>query len=127
MSFNSPFSDSNQNPANNGPVPTYQPATNSDNPYADVPAYGSTPHVQPTGRNSTMSIVGFVLSILFPLVGLIVSIIAWRQTAETGDNRGLAKAGIIVGAVLLAVGIIANFVLFGAMTTATENGTLVSP
>jgi tryptophan-rich sensory protein len=74
-----------------------------------------------------MSVVGLVLSILFPLVGIIVSIVAWKQAAETGDNRGLAKAGIIVGAVLLALNIIFSFVFLGAMATATMDGTLTSP
>lgn len=125
MSFNSPFDNQGQN-ANNSATPTNN-TNSSDFNYANVPAYGNTPHVQPTGKNSTLSIIGLILSILFPLVGLVVSIVAWKQTAETGDSRGLAKAGIIVGAVLLALNIIFTFVFFGAMTTATMNGTLTSP
>ena len=81
---------------------------------SDVPAYGSSPEVQPTGRTSTLSVVGFVLSFLFPLVGLILSIVARKQAKETGDNAGLAKAGIIIGAVFFALNIIAGFVLMGS-------------
>lgn len=124
MSFNSPFNNPNQD--TNGSVQANNTA-GSDFNYANVPAYGNAPQVQATGKNSTMSVVGFVLSILFPLVGLIISIVAWKQAAETGDNRGLAKAGIIVGAVLLALNIIFSFVFVGAMASATMDGTLTSP
>jgi hypothetical protein len=124
MSFNSPFNNPNHN-ANNDPAPTNAPSADFN--YANVPAYGHVPEVQPTGKNSTLSIVGLVLSILFPLIGLIISIVAWKQCAETGDNKGLAKAGIIVGAVLLALNIIFSFVIFGAITDAAMNGTLTSP
>lgn len=122
MSFNSPYSNSNQDTPND-PAPVNTPAAGSDFSHVNVPAYGDAP-AQPTGKNSVLSIVGLVLAVLFPLVGLIISIVAWKHAAETGDNRTLAKVGIIVGAVLFVVGIIYTFVMFGAMETATVNGTL---
>lgn len=124
MSFNSPFSTPEQDAAK-GPTPTSHPAPEFN--YGNVPAYGDTPEVQPTGKNSTMSIVGLVLAILFPLIGLILSIVAWKQAAETGDNKGLAKAGIIVGAVLIVLNIVLSFVLLGAVNESAVNGTLTSP
>lgn len=124
MSFNSPFSNPDQD-ASKDSTPASHPAPDFN--YANVPAYGHSPEVQPTGRNSTMSIVGLVLSILLPLIGLIISIIAWKQAAETGDNRGLAKAGIIVGAVLMVLNVIFSFVMLGAVNEAALNSTLTSP
>lgn len=118
MSFNSPFN----NPEENADI-KQAPSTDFD--HASVPAYGHVPEVQPTGKNSTLTIVAFILAIVIPLLGLILSIVAWKQTAETGDNRGLAKAGIIVASILLALNIIISFVLYGALMTGAMDGTLV--
>lgn len=103
MSFNSPYDNSKETGIQN------------------TPAYGQDPHVQPTGRTSTLTVVGFVLSILLPLIGFIISIIAFKQAVETGDNRGLAKAGIIVGAVLMVLNIIVSFALLGSVNDAAVN------
>lgn len=54
----------------------------------------------------TLGIVGLVLAIVLPLIGLIVSIIARKKSREAGFDNGLAKAGIIVGIILLVLGII---------------------
>jgi hypothetical protein len=64
-----------------------------------------------TNKFSGLSIVGFILSFIFPLIGLIISAIAWRKSREEGTKVGLAKAGTIIGAVLFVIGIIANIVL----------------
>jgi hypothetical protein len=123
MSFNSPFSNPEENnkPSHDmTPAASAQPEFN----YADVPSYGTSPDVPPTGKTSTLTIVSFVLAIIFPLIGFILSIVAWRQAAETGDNRGLAKAGIIVGAVLTVLNVVLTFVLMGSITNATVNGSL---
>lgn len=125
MSFNSPFSNPNQNTNNETASTNAPPAGGSDVSRPNIPAYGDA-LAEPTGKNSILSIVGLVLAILFPLIGLIVSIVAWKHTAETGDNRGLAKAGIIVGSVLFILSMIYTFVMFGEMTTATMHGTLSS-
>lgn len=54
----------------------------------------------------TLGIVGLVLSIFIPIVGLIISIIARRKSKIAGFANTLAMVGIIVGAVftLLAIG-----------------------
>lgn len=64
-----------------------------------------------TNRFSGLSIAGFILSFIFPLIGLIISAIAWRKAREEGTKIGLAKAGTIIGAVLFVVGIVTNIVL----------------
>ena len=54
----------------------------------------------------TLSIVGLVLAIVVPLVGLIISIVARKQSRQAGFDNGMAKAGIIVGAILTVLGLI---------------------
>jgi peptidyl-prolyl cis-trans isomerase B (cyclophilin B) len=65
-----------------------------------------------------MAIVGLVLAVIFPLVGLIVSIIALKQTRKTGQGgHGLALAGIIVSAALMlmvVLGVLFAFVLMNS-------------
>ena len=73
-----------------------------------------------------MAIAGFVLSFFFAVVGLILSIIAYRQTKQTGEKgKELALAGIIISAVELAgsvIGYIAVFAIYGSMFFAMLGG-----
>jgi FtsH-binding integral membrane protein len=61
----------------------------------------------PPGK--TLGIVGLVLSILCGLVGAIVSFIAYRQSQAAGWKNNVALAGIIIGVVFFALGLIARF------------------
>lgn len=128
MSVNSPFGGPAEKPETNGFPPASNPNYETGNQPAasETPSYGSTPAVQPTGKTNTFTIVSFILAILFPLIGLIMSIVAFRQTKATGDNSGLAKAGIVVGAILMALSIIFSFAMFGLVASSIENGTLVT-
>lgn len=65
--------------------------TYNDAPYSDVDKY------------SVMSILGFVFAFIFPVVGLILSIIAYNETKTvfSPKSRSFSKAGIIVSAVIL--------------------------
>lgn len=117
MSNNSPYGFPGSVPLNGQPAPADQ---SKDFDYSNVPSYGSSPDVQPTGKTSTFSVVGFVLSILMPLIGLILSVIAYKQTAETGDNKGLAKAGIIVGSIMIALNVIFTIAMFALVAAAPE-------
>ena len=58
-----------------------------------------------TGKKTTgMAIAGFVCSFFFALLGLIFSIIGMQQCKERGDNGyGLAKAGMIISIVWIAI------------------------
>lgn len=59
-------------------------------------------------KTNTMSIVGFVLSFLIPIAGLICSIIARKKCREEGlGGDGLALAGIIISAVSMALSLLA--------------------
>lgn len=46
-------------------------------------------------------ILGFILSFLFPIVGLIISIFEYKKTKEYGGDGSLAKAGIIISSIFL--------------------------
>ncbi len=55
-------------------------------------------------KTNGMAIAGFVCSFFFALLGLIFSIIGMQQCKERGDNGyGLAKAGMIISIVWIAI------------------------
>ena len=109
-------------PARNGaPSPdagaNAPPAPTAGSPYPSAP-------VSPPGR--VLSIVGLVLAFLAAPVGLILSIVAAVKLGKAGAPKGLAIAGIIVGAVitlLWIIGIIMFVTLFaGIIGTCAELG-----
>lgn len=65
--------------------------TYNDAPYFDGDKY------------SVMSILGFIFAFIFPVVGLILSIIAYNETKTvfSPKSRNFSKSGIIVSAVIL--------------------------
>lgn len=59
-------------------------------------------------KTNVLAIVGFVLSFIFPIAGLICSIIGHRNAAQYQDQyKSLALAGIIISAVALALSLLA--------------------
>lgn len=73
-------------------------------------------------KTNTMALVGFILSFIIPLLGLIFSCIGKNQLAQNPEEEGetLAKAGIIISAIALGlsvlssiVGVIAMLVIMG--------------
>lgn len=78
------------------------------------PQYGSAqPPADYPGK--TLGLVGLILAIVAPLIGLIVSLIARSQSKAVGMPNGKAKAGIIVGLVLTVIGLIVGGIAgFGA-------------
>ncbi|WP_145978679.1 hypothetical protein [Granulicoccus phenolivorans] len=69
---------------------------------------GSVPREDP---GKTMGLVGLILAIVIPLVGLIVSIIARGKSKAAGFKNTLATVGIIIGAVFLLGQIIGGIVM----------------
>ncbi len=53
----------------------------------------------------TLGIVGLVLS-FGGLIGLILSVVAFKQSKQAGFTNGLAKAGIVVGSIMTALSVI---------------------
>ncbi len=74
---------------------------------AQYQAYPPAPAPSDPGR--TLGIVGLILAFFCSLVGLILSIIAYRQSQQAGFKNNIAMAGIIVGAASLALGLILQF------------------
>ena len=83
---------------------------------AQYQAVPPPPAAQDPGR--TLGIVGLILAFFCSLIGMIISIVAYRQSAQAGYKNNIALAGIIVGAVFLVLGIILQVtgVLTGIIT-----------
>ncbi len=77
-----------------------------------TPTPAPAPQPAPAGDfpGKTLGIVGLVLAILVPLVGLIISVVANNQSKAAGFPNQLAKIGIIVGAILTVLGIIVSII-----------------
>jgi uncharacterized membrane protein len=97
-----------------------QPAQQS--PYGQPqPQYGGYGQAEP--KWNVLAIVGFILAFLVSIAGLVISIIAFVQIKKTGDKgRGLALAGIIIGAVFLVIGIISSIATFSMMANYSGTG-----
>ena len=62
---------------------------------------------------NTLAIVGFVLSFFTTIVGLILSIIAYKQVKESGEKgKELAIAGIVISSVEIAIVFLVLFIYF---------------
>jgi uncharacterized protein DUF4190 len=104
-------------PPNPAPGPTPGPAyPPPGQPYGapGLPGHGAQGHPgygAPAQPTSTLAVAGLVTSALgcTALVGLVLSIVALvRIRRGTATGRGLAVAGIVVGAVWLVVGLAAG-------------------
>ncbi|ALX66449.1 DUF4190 domain-containing protein [Microbacterium sp. XT11] len=107
------------NPDQQPPQPPQQPAWNTTPDATPAPQYA--PPAQPgaaaaygapaepvPGRG--LAIAGFILAIVAPLVGLILSIVARVKLKKAGAPTGLATAGIVIGAILTVFWIIVGVV-----------------
>lgn len=66
-------------------------------------------------RTNWIAVVGFILSFFTALIGMIVSIVGLKKAPEyDGNGKGLATAGIIIGAVTMVLYIIFYAVLFAS-------------
>lgn len=59
-------------------------------------------------KYNVLAIIGFILSFIFPIVGLILCLIALGQIRGSGESgHGLAVAGIIIS----IISMVASFVI----------------
>ena len=89
-----------------------------------TPTPAPAPQPAPAGDfpGKTLGIVGLVLAILVPLVGLIISFVANNQSKAAGYPNHLAKIGIIVGAILTALGLIIGIIYGIAAAALVSSG-----
>lgn len=101
--------------------------TGPSTPYPGAPQYYAGGETDPGARWSALCIIGFILSFLMPIAGLIISIIALVRIRRTGEkSRGMAIAGTIIGAVLTVLSIVGIAILVWAVNAmdvkVVENG-----
>lgn len=69
----------------------------------------------PNQKWNTLCIVGFVLSFLMPVIGLVLSVVALVQINRSGEkSKGMSIAGIVIGAVRTVLNIIIVIVFVSA-------------
>lgn len=84
-------------------------------PVAQPPYAQQQPQQQPqqnfsqqVSSSNTYALVGFILSFIFPLLGLIFSIMGLQEANKKGgDRKGFAIAGIIISVVYMIIIVIA--------------------
>ncbi|MET1006190.1 MAG: DUF4190 domain-containing protein [Propionibacteriaceae bacterium] len=88
--------------------------------YPTQPAPGS-PYGAGTGvaedPGRTLGIVGLVLAIVASLIGLIISIVAYRKSKAAGFKNGVALAGIIIGCITTVLSIVYAIVVVTMLPT----------
>ena len=93
------------------PAPGYPPMGYGPMGYGPVPA----------ARWNGMAIAGFVCSFFACVVGLVLSIIGLKQVNETGERgRGLAIAGIVIGAVNTVLSVLVVVFVVHVIGVATD-------
>ncbi|MGN7797624.1 hypothetical protein [Leifsonia sp. 22587] len=75
----------------------------------------------------TLGVVGLVLAIVFPIAGLVVSLVARNRSREAGFANGLAKAGVIVSIVIIAASLLISFAIIALGVAITGDPTLMAP
>lgn len=90
-----------------------------NNPYGAAPQGGALPADYP---GKTLGLVGLILAIVVAPVGLILSIVAQKQSKEAGFPNQLAKIGVILGIVFTVLGIIGVIINIAAFMALSSQG-----
>ncbi len=73
-------------------------------------------------ENNTMSIIGFILSFIIPVVGLILSILGLSKSKELNDKgKTLSIIGIIISSIMLIFNFIFTFSIIEDILNETDN------
>ena len=91
--------------------------------------YVQSPPTPAPPQSNEMAIIGFALSFVMPLLGLIFSVIGLKKAKSGAPNRGFAVAGVAISAVYLASCVFAVlayflwfYIVFLLMGGATSSG-----
>lgn len=99
------------------PTPYAQPS-----PYAQPVPYGAAGYGY-APRTNTLAIVGFVLSFVVSVAGIVCSHIALSQIKRTGEGgHGLALAGLIIGYVLTGFWVLYFVVIIVVVVLSASQG-----
>ena len=108
------MSDSSQTPP---PPPSYTPAPTPEQPYSAQPYSAQA-------KTNVLAIISLVAAFVFPLAGIVTGHIALSQIRKTGEQgRGLAKAGLILSYVFVALGIIITVIYIIIIVAVASSGT----
>ncbi|MBQ8881851.1 MAG: zinc-ribbon domain-containing protein [Clostridia bacterium] len=86
--------------------------TSSDRIYSSSEHYSSSRSTINHKENNGLSIAGIILAFLMPVMGLILSIIAYENSKKAGEKNRVALAGIIIAICSLALSVIINIFSF---------------
>lgn len=108
-----------QQPSNTPPTPPVAPQPPASDAYGQPAPQAAAPYQQ-NDPGQGLAIAGVVSAFFMPLVGLILSIVAKNRSKAVGIHNSLAKAGVILNSVLLALQvIIAVGILIAIIMSAT--------
>lgn len=91
-------------PVGDDTQPIQQTQQTNQQPPAPQPAPANNQLINNQDPGSTLAIVSLVMILLFPLVGLILAIIARNKSRDAGYNNELAKISLIINAILVGIG-----------------------
>lgn len=92
------------------------------------PGYQPTPAGPPSDYpGKTLGIVGLVLSFFTAIIGLIISIVALRQSKKAGFKNTPALVGIIIGIVTTVLGLIIGIVSVVALLAVLDQCAQLGP
>ncbi|MBI2798486.1 DUF4190 domain-containing protein [Candidatus Saccharibacteria bacterium] len=85
------------------------------------PAAPATPAAASARKTNGVAIAAIILAILFPLVGLILGIVALSQIKKSGEGgKGLAVASIVISIVIMIGGLLIVWGAFFAIQNAAK-------
>lgn len=109
-----------QNPYPYGQQQQGYPNTGQGYMWPPQPAYRQ---MYPNQSWNVLTIVGFVFAVVSPLAGLVLSIIALVMVRKSGEkSRGLAIAGIIVGAINVIIVMLIALALMSSLSQSVSDG-----
>lgn len=62
-----------------------------------------------------LAVLALVFTIIVPIVGLVIGIVALSRIKPGGEGRGIAIASIVVGSVLVLAGLVVLAMLFAGL------------
>jgi hypothetical protein len=83
-----------------------------------TPTTQQPPATQDDFPGKTLGIVGLILAVVAPVVGIIISAVALSQSKKAGFENKLAKVGLIVGIVLTVLIVVAYIAIFATAMSA---------